>query len=227
MPRIFAFIWMFILSGLVAFAIPNESAVRGLSRSCDTQQIYWMALDNAVISQTNVGYDGASKVGCGYDKPAVLTANEDGIHLVGGPAIIAAFAKFLAQEGGLRAAAMDAHNALANPIAIQNSAVAVVEADVSGIGTTYYASGSGAYLSPAQRASLIASGVPEENIFSGAAFASANQLENHAEQVILRNIPEDATINGWGISWTTDQRPIPCPNCAPFVQNAGGIIQGR
>jgi hypothetical protein len=133
----------------------------------------------------------------------------------------------VAQEGGLRAAAMDAHNALANPIAIQNSAVAVVEADVSGIGTTYYASGSGAYLSPAQRASLIASGVPEENIFSGAAFASANQLENHAEQVILRNIPEDATINGWGISWTTDQRPIPCPNCAPFVQNAGGIIQGR
>jgi hypothetical protein len=133
----------------------------------------------------------------------------------------------VSQSGGLHAAALDAHSALANPIAIQNSAVAVIEGEVPGVGTSYYASGSGAYLSPAQRASLITSGVPEENIFSGAAFRSANSLENHAEQVILRNIPEGTTINRWGISWTTDQRPIPCSNCAPLVRDAGGTLEGN
>ncbi len=89
---------MFILSGLVAFAIPNENAIRGPSRSCDTQEIHWMSLGNVGIGQTNVGYDGASKIGCGYDKPAALTANEDRIHLAGGREIVAVFAKFLAAE---------------------------------------------------------------------------------------------------------------------------------
>ena len=121
---------------------------------------------------------------------------------------------------------------LENPIAIRNSAVAVVEAEVPGVGLTYYASGSNAYLSPVQRASLIAAGVPEENLLSGAAFrlelesAEATRLVNHAERVILRNVPEGTVIRSWGISWTADQRPIPCQVCDPYVRDAGGLIEG-
>src|SRR5438046_2777850 len=91
----------------------------------------------------------------------------------------------------------------------------------------FFASGSGGYLRPAQVRRLVELGVPEQNIFSGARYSRGfSALENHAERVILRNLPEGSTVNRWGISWGGQQRPIPCPACEPFVNRAGGILEG-
>lgn len=52
-------------------------------------------------------------------------------------------------------------------------------------------------------------------------------LENHAERVILRNLPEGARVNRWGISSGAHQWPLPCPqSCQPYVVQAGGILEG-
>ncbi len=93
-----------------------------------------------------------------------------------------------------------------------NSTVAVAEVDVNGK-TQIFASGNGASLSPAQRIRLEELGVPKENIFSGAQYRADAKLDNHAERVIQRNLPEGSIIKRWGISWAGNQKNEMCGNC--------------
>jgi RHS repeat-associated protein len=107
---------------------------------------------------------------------------------------------------------------------IRNSTVAIVEARSNGE-TQLYAAGSGGRLSPAQRAALVERGVPEENIFHGKGVVDGyDKIDNHAERIILRNLPEGSEVTRWGISWGGLQRNEPCVNCAPYVEAAGGIF---
>ena len=46
---------------------------------------------------------------------------------------------------------------------------------------------------------------------------------NHAEQIILRNIPDDAKVTRKGISWGSKQRNAPCSRYKPSVDGAGGV----
>ncbi|KQO22483.1 hypothetical protein ASF10_08895 [Flavobacterium sp. Leaf82] len=120
--------------------------------------------------------------------------------------------------------AQEAHNVLLepgkSPRGFNNSTVSVAKVDVNGV-STLYASGNGASLSPAQRTKLVELGVPEENIFSGKRFkeiidgdtGTLTKLSNHAERVIERNIPKDASIKEWGISWASKQKNEMCNNC--------------
>lgn len=108
--------------------------------------------------------------------------------------------------------------------AIRNSAVAIVEATVNGE-KILFAAGSAGRLNPRQVALLKEYGVLEENIFRNSAVTKGfEQLENHAERIILRNLPEGATVERWGISWAGKQKNIPCPHCEPFVRDAGGFF---
>ncbi|UHQ21442.1 DUF6531 domain-containing protein [Lysobacter sp. 5GHs7-4] len=110
-----------------------------------------------------------------------------------------------------------------HPKAKQMSTVAVVEAIVDGK-KILYAAGSGARLSQMQRELLEEYGVPASNIFHGAAVRANDQLANHAERVILRNLPPGAKVTRWGISWAGNQKNASCPNCQPFVDAAGGVL---
>lgn len=63
---------------------------------------------------------------------------------------------------------------------------------------------------------LMELGVPEANILLG--------QPGHAEMNILNALlPVEATISRWGIAWGPNNKPIPCDDCAPFVQ---GTIEG-
>lgn len=82
---------------------------------------------------------------------------------------------------------------------------------------------------PAQRTKLQELGVPKENIFSGKKAKEfledikATKLANHAERVIIRNVPEGAVFTGkWGISWGGRQRNASCVNCQPHVERVSG-----
>jgi len=46
---------------------------------------------------------------------------------------------------------------------------------------------------------------------------------NHAEQIILSNIPDDAKVTRKGISWGSKQRNAPCSRCKQSVDGAGGV----
>ena len=96
---------------------------------------------------------------------------------------------------------------------ITQRAIAITEIELPGGGRTYCAAGNDARLSPAEIASLVAAGVPRANIFSGAMYRTANPLENHAEQVILRHMPPGARIVRWGISWAGPLKGEPCGYC--------------
>jgi len=108
--------------------------------------------------------------------------------------------------------------------AIRNSTVSIVEANVNGK-PQLFAAGSGGRLSPAQRELLQELGVPKENIFNGRAFVKDfERLENHAERIILRNLPENSVVSRWGVSWGGLQRNASCASCQPHVDIAGGIF---
>lgn len=127
--------------------------------------------------------------------------------------------------GGLRRVAVQAHAAQSGR-GVEQSAVAVVRVKLPNGQVTLYASGSRGYLRPAQRAVLEQFGVPRENILSGAQYYKGySREENHAERVIMRNLPEGAVIEEWGISWTTPQKPVPCVGCRDQVVASGGAIQ--
>jgi RHS repeat-associated protein len=116
---------------------------------------------------------------------------------------------------GLRNIAMAVHEKAGSSIAVRNSAVAVAKVRLSDGRTTYFASGSGGILRPAQRELLLRFGIPEENLLFGAGVRNGfPQLENHAERIIMRNLPDGAIIEEWGISWAGGQKPIPCANCS-------------
>ena len=77
-----------------------------------------------------------------------------------------------------------------------------------------------------QRALLEQLGVPKENILSGKKFTLSKDVVkniNHAEQIILRNIPDDIKVTRKGISWGSKQRNAPCSRCKPSVDGAGGV----
>jgi hypothetical protein len=123
-----------------------------------------------------------------------------------------ALQRYIEAPMALQRMASEAHLAAGTARAVEKSAVAVVRVRLASGEVTYYASGSGAYLRPAQRAVLEKYGVPRENILSGARYSNGfSQVENHAERVILRNMPEGSAIEDWGISWTTTGKPKPCP----------------
>ena len=147
------------------------------------------------------------------------------------PKSAAALAGPLGQSGALRNAAVEVHNlagTATSRIGVNQSTVAIVEATLPNGSRQLFASGSGGYLRPAQVQRLVELGVPRENIFSGARFSKGfTAAENHAERVILRNLPEGATVNRWGISWGGQQRAVPCNVCEPFVNQAGGVLEGR
>jgi len=108
------------------------------------------------------------------------------------------------------------------------SAVAVVEVTLADGTTTYYAAGSGGRLSPAQRETLVGARVPEDNILWGAEYTKGFTCEqNHAEQIINRNLPAGAKVEGWGISWAGKQKPIPCVGCEEMVAATGAPVQGK
>lgn len=102
------------------------------------------------------------------------------------------------------------HNLAGSARAIANSAVAIFE----GTNGQIYASGSGTYLNPAQRQALLDMGIPEGNIFSGAAFRAVDPLDNHAETSILRNLPDGVKVNKFGVSWGSQKRNLCCVTCA-------------
>jgi RHS repeat-associated protein len=161
---------------------------------------------------------------------AMMAANQPGENPGEGSALGPAESR-LSEAGALRQAAVEVHNLAqtgASRIPVNQSTVAVVEATLPDGTRQVFASGSGGYLRPAQVERLVELGVPRENIFSGAEYYKGfSAEENHAERVILRNLPEGATVNRWGISWGGQQRPIPCDVCEPFVNQAGGIVEGR
>ncbi|WP_244105238.1 RHS repeat-associated core domain-containing protein [Burkholderia ambifaria] len=128
--------------------------------------------------------------------------------------------------GELSGKAQEVHNLAGGGDArsIRNSTVSIVEAKVNGQ-PQLFAAGSGGRLSPAQRQALMKMGVPEENIFYGKkSIDGFDKLENHAERIILRNLPEGAEVSRWGVSWGGLQRNASCPSCQPHVDQAGGIF---
>ena len=46
---------------------------------------------------------------------------------------------------------------------------------------------------------------------------------NLAEQIILRNIPDDAKVTRKGIFWGSKQRNAFCSRCKPSIESAGGV----
>ncbi|MCL1918637.1 MAG: RHS domain-containing protein, partial [Peptococcaceae bacterium] len=109
------------------------------------------------------------------------------------------------------------HNLSGNPRAIRQSTVAIARVRINGK-YQLFAAGSGGRLNPAQRAELVRLGVPEGNIFHGRGVTNGfSQIENHAERIVLRNIPEGSSVVHWGISWGGLQRNLPCVSCRPYV----------
>ncbi|WP_442867003.1 hypothetical protein [Acidovorax sp. GBBC 3334] len=61
-------------------------------------------------------------------------------------------------------------------------------------------------------------GVPKENIFNGVKYGKGySNLDNNAERIILRNIPENSKVEHRGIPWGGRQRNLRCNNCEPHV----------
>lgn len=125
--------------------------------------------------------------------------------------------------------AREAHNLaggkIPHPRAIRQSTVAVFEVKLKDGSTTLFASGSSGRLNPRQRDKLVELGVPRENIFHGKGVLLPKDVVkniNHAEQIILRNLPEGSQVTRKGISWGGKQTNAPCPLCQPSVDGAGG-----
>jgi RHS repeat-associated protein len=143
-------------------------------------------------------------------------------------------------DPGLAKIARAAHNMLLkkdkitiDTIAQGRRTVAVGEGILPNGDKQLFASGNYGTLTPLQRAKLIQMGVPEENIYSGAAVREivykadgvtidkkATNLANHAERVIIRNAPAGTRFPRWGISWAKRQRNASCANCTPHVNCA-------
>jgi hypothetical protein len=133
--------------------------------------------------------------------------------------------KYINGPNALRRVAIEAQSAV-GAVAHDNRTVAIARVRLNDGSTTYYASGNGARLDPIQREILSKYGVPEANMLTGAKYGKGyTSLENHAERVILRNLPKGANIEEWGISWASKEKPVPCGNCQPFVEAGGGALQ--
>jgi RHS repeat-associated protein len=120
----------------------------------------------------------------------------------------------LGEPGGLRQAAVDAHNLASDHIRKQLSTVALAEVRLANGTVEVWASGSSGRLSDIQQQVLANRGVAR---FIGGKF--------HGEQNIGAALPRGATVLRWGISWAAKQKPIPCSSCWPMVDHIGGIIE--
>jgi len=132
----------------------------------------------------------------------------------------------LGARNGLRNVARIVHEALGNQFGINQTTVAIAKVRLANGEISYFASGSGGTLRPRQREELARLGVPDAHQFFGAALTrDFERPDNHAERIIIRNLPEDAKILGWGIAWAGFNKSIPCKLCAPHVNDAGGMVQ--
>jgi hypothetical protein len=120
----------------------------------------------------------------------------------------------LLTPGGLRRAAVETHNLLANPIGRENTTVSLAHVEFADGRVQIWGSGNSGYLTPAQRDYLGQRGV---RLYSG---------DNHAEINIINSLPRGATIQRWGISWGVGRSGtswnFPCGDCAPRVCNVPG-----
>ena len=143
----------------------------------------------------------------------------------------AADAPLVNYTGGLRSAAELTHKAAGSWFSIRHSAIAIAEVELPGGAVTYFASRSGGRLSPLQRKLLEEAGVPAQNILWGKDYvvklddAKLTKLANHAEQIIMRSVPEGSKFRRWGISWTDKFWNTPCKVCAPDVSKVGGKLE--
>ncbi|MBM4779632.1 MAG: hypothetical protein GQE15_18155 [Archangiaceae bacterium] len=148
------------------------------------------------------------------------------------------------QAGALRDVAVRTHALAEHPRDLRSTTVALALVRLPNGTRTVFAAGSRNSLRPEQRRFLAAQGVPEANVVTGedslfktywteqdefgewwsryaAPPAKHPQAPlNHAEQTILRHLPEGAVVEEWGISWTTTQKPLPCEACSPVVRPA-------
>jgi hypothetical protein len=132
----------------------------------------------------------------------------------------------LGARNGLRNVARIVHEALGNQFGINQTTVAIAKVRLANGEISYFASGSGGTLRPRQREELARLGVPDAHQFFGAALTrDFERPDNHAERIIIRNLPEDAKILGWGIAWAGFNKSTPCKLCAPHVNDAGGMVQ--
>lgn len=70
--------------------------------------------------------------------------------------------------------------------------------------------------------------VPRENIFHGKKVLLPKDVVkniNHAEQIILRNLPIGSQVTKKGISWGGKQINAPCSLCKPSVDGVGGVYE--
>ena len=172
-----------------------------------------------------------------YEPEAGQFVNQDPIGLLGGINLyqfspnVQTWIDPLGLNAKLSEMAQSVHNlagGLKTPDAraIEKSTVAIFEVELKNGSKTLYAAGSSGRLNPRQRALLEKLGVPKENILSGKKYTLSKDVVkniNHAEQIILRNIPDDAKVTRKGISWGSKQRNAPCSRCKPSVDGAGGV----
>ena len=133
--------------------------------------------------------------------------------------------------GELSSKARQVHNMAGGKVpdarSIRNSTVAIFEVKLPNGKTTLYAAGSSGKLNPRQRAELVKLGVPESNILHGKGVnlpKDGNPVNaNHAEQIIIRGIPDGSSVTRKGISWGGKQTNAPCIHCKPSVDGIGGI----
>ena len=139
--------------------------------------------------------------------------------------------KFVQKPSTLSGQAQAVHNLAGglkpSKISIEKSTVAIFEVQLRDGSKTLYAAGSSGVLNPRQRALLKQIGVPEKNILFGKGsvlpVTKVNSNINHAEQIILRNIPKDAKVTRKGISWSSKHKNAPCSKCQSSVDGAGGV----
>lgn len=118
----------------------------------------------------------------------------------------------LQEAGGLRTLATRAHG-LVEGIARRQSTIAVAEVRLADGTRELWAAASSRGLTTAQRNLLESQGI---RIIGGG---------RHAEMNIIENLPQGARVERWGISRSSGQTNIPCPECVPEVSRVGGIIE--
>lgn len=78
-----------------------------------------------------------------------------------------------------------------------------------------------------QRALLEKLGVPKEKILSGKKYTLSKDVVkniNHAEQIILRNIPDNTKVTRKEfLGAANKERNAPCSRCKSSVDGAGGV----
>jgi hypothetical protein len=124
------------------------------------------------------------------------------------------------------------HNILkVDMIRWRNSTVAIAVGQLNGR-LELFVSGNGGKLTSLQEDLFVEYGVAKEYIYRGKEFRvtilnydgksidrNATKFANHAERVIIRNIPEGTKVLYWGVSWGGRQRNASCPYCVTHMMS--------